>query len=300
MVMLVVYDFSSGSATDVSNGTFVIWLDKKPGQDFNVTFARPEQGEILYSGNIYTVTFNINGGSAPYTWRLNYSTDGANYTAIPGAQRKDRNAGLNAYNWLVPGTPSQNCTLRAEVAQGSNHSWAVSSRFTIAVSPNAPPRPVNVQAVAGDRTVALSWDSAIGAESYRVYRSNTTGRGYVLVGATMKVNFTDTGLANNYTYYYTVTSVNASFESQMSDEVSATPAPGQSPGDGRGEGYPAYVYASVGFAALAIAMMTILAMLSMKRGVAPYLGNRGGRPAAYQRSARPRAGARPPPGGRRY
>jgi len=91
---------------------------------------------------------------------------------------------------------------------------------------NQPPAiPTGVTATAGDGQDTLSWNASTGATSYNIYRSLTKGG----EGATpyktgvTSTSFTDTGLTDGTTYYYTVTAVDAAGESAQSTEVSATP-----------------------------------------------------------------------------
>jgi fibronectin type 3 domain-containing protein len=71
----------------------------------------------------------------------------------------------------------------------------------------------------------LNWTAASSATSYNVKRSTTNGGPYanVQTGVT-GTTFTNTGLTNGTPYYYVVTAVNASGESPISTQVSATPA----------------------------------------------------------------------------
>ncbi len=76
-------------------------------------------------------------------------------------------------------------------------------------------------------SVTLSWADNSTASSYNVYRSTTSGSGYVLLvtttGATA-TNFTDTFVVGGDTYYYVIQGVNISGTSVNSAQVSATPS----------------------------------------------------------------------------
>ncbi len=85
-----------------------------------------------------------------------------------------------------------------------------------------PAIPADLGAVAGNNSVDLNWSTAASATGYRVKRSTTSGSGYVTVGTTANVAFTDP-IIGGVTYYYVVTATNASGESLVSAEVSATP-----------------------------------------------------------------------------
>jgi hypothetical protein len=88
--------------------------------------------------------------------------------------------------------------------------------------------PGGVQASAEDSEVSLSWQSSGGASSYRVGRSLVSGGPYDVIACPNGTAYTDTGLENGTTYYYTITAVytggaNAGGASAPSLEVAATP-----------------------------------------------------------------------------
>jgi fibronectin type 3 domain-containing protein len=93
-----------------------------------------------------------------------------------------------------------------------------------------PSAPQGLAATGGNGTVKLSWSvpasnggSAI--TGYDVYRGTSAGGESATPVATnvTGTSFTDTGLANGTTYYYTVAAVNAAGTSPQSGEASATP-----------------------------------------------------------------------------
>jgi len=93
-----------------------------------------------------------------------------------------------------------------------------------------PAAPTNLTATAQDAlssTVALSWTASVSASAtgYNVYRSPVQGGGYVKIGATSALTYTDVTVANGTTYYYVVRAVDAQGnEGDNSNEASATPA----------------------------------------------------------------------------
>jgi len=95
---------------------------------------------------------------------------------------------------------------------------------TLATVPSAPQ---NVQATADVRQVTLTWeapsDGGSAITNYKIYRSTSSGAETILntVEGTV-LTYTDTGLIDGETYYYTITAVNAIGESAQSSEVSAT------------------------------------------------------------------------------
>ncbi len=93
--------------------------------------------------------------------------------------------------------------------------------------PGAPDRPAGVVATADNGQVSLSWPKVGNAAAYRVYYATSPGvsrsSGNRIEGI-FGTSYIKTGLTNDTTYYFVVTSVNASGESGESNEVSATPA----------------------------------------------------------------------------
>ena len=91
----------------------------------------------------------------------------------------------------------------------------------------APGPLLNLQAVASNSTVTLTWTAPIdnGGSSitgYVVYRSFNSG-GETVFASVSGTTYNDDGLVNGVRYYYRVSAVNAVAEGQKSSEVSATP-----------------------------------------------------------------------------
>ena len=79
-----------------------------------------------------------------------------------------------------------------------------------------------VQAVA--HTVALSWNISSSVAGFNVYRSTTSGGGYVKINGSLvpSMNYTDSAVQNGTTYFYVTTAVDGSGnESTFSNEASA-------------------------------------------------------------------------------
>jgi hypothetical protein len=90
---------------------------------------------------------------------------------------------------------------------------------------SAPAAPTLLAATAGNGQVALSWTASSEATSYSVYRGTSAGAEGatpVATGITTPA-YTDTGLVNGTTYFYTVAAVNTGGTSPMSNEASAKP-----------------------------------------------------------------------------
>ena len=71
----------------------------------------------------------------------------------------------------------------------------------------------------------LSTDKGFAVSGYNIYRSNSSGSGFVQVATLgMVLTFNDTDLLNGNTYYYKITAVNVNGQGAFSLEVDVTPA----------------------------------------------------------------------------
>jgi hypothetical protein len=101
--------------------------------------------------------------------------------------------------------------------------------FVVKFMPNLPPAaPGGVSADGALRNIALNWNNntEIDLDGYNVYRSTTSGSGYVKLTSSLlnDPNYADTDVSIGTTYYYVVTAVDiGGLESEHSGEVSASP-----------------------------------------------------------------------------
>jgi hypothetical protein len=91
-----------------------------------------------------------------------------------------------------------------------------------------PPVPANLEATAGNASVALDWTASRTATTNNVYRSTSSGNETLLATGIMTTSYIDNTVVNGTTYFYSVSAVNSSAESVLSWEVSATPT-GETP-----------------------------------------------------------------------
>jgi predicted carbohydrate-binding protein with CBM5 and CBM33 domain len=128
---------------------------------------------------------------------------------------------LNAQNQVVP---AANATSNRVFALTSAN---LASAFLQVVPGAVPSAPTNLGATPGNAQVALTWTAPSGATGYNVKRSTVNGGPYANVATNVtSTSYTNTALTNGTTYYYVVTAVNASGESPVSLQVSATPTAG--------------------------------------------------------------------------
>ena len=97
-----------------------------------------------------------------------------------------------------------------------------------AASVSPPGAPTGLTALGGDGSATLAWSApsfngGAAVTGYRVYRGTTAGGETFLQAVGAVTSFTDTGLANDSTYYYKVSAQNVAGEGPLSNEASATP-----------------------------------------------------------------------------
>jgi hypothetical protein len=121
-------------------------------------------------------------------------------------------------------------TVAAVNSVGTSPQSNEASATPVAVQATVPSAPQSLAAVAGNGSVSLSWsapasDGGSAITGYNVYRGTTAGGESTtpLASNVSGTSFTDTGLVNGTTYFYTVAAVNAVGVSPQSAEVSATP-----------------------------------------------------------------------------
>ena len=88
--------------------------------------------------------------------------------------------------------------------------------------PTAPATPTGLAATAGNAQVGLIWTASVGATSYQVKRSTSSGA-ETQISVPTSSSYTDTGLSNGTKYFYVVLAVNSGGDSADSAQVSATP-----------------------------------------------------------------------------
>jgi O-glycosyl hydrolase/regulation of enolase protein 1 (concanavalin A-like superfamily) len=164
--------------------------------------------------NEVALTWNASIGATSYNVKRS-TTSGSGYATIasPTSASYTDSTAVNGttYYYVV------------SAVNGSGES-ANSSQVSATPGPVAPPVPTGLGALAGNNQVALTWNSSIGATSYNVGRSTTSGSGYATIASPTTANYTDTTAVNGTTYYYVVSAVNGNGQSANSSEVAATPS----------------------------------------------------------------------------
>ncbi|MDD1768254.1 MAG: fibronectin type III domain-containing protein, partial [Methanomassiliicoccales archaeon] len=97
------------------------------------------------------------------------------------------------------------------------------------VERTTPSAPQDLEALAGDSEVVLSWsapasDGGVPITTYRIYRGSSSGGEVFLTAVGNVFTYVDASVSNGQTYYYQVSAENSMGEGPKSSEVSATPA----------------------------------------------------------------------------
>ncbi|MGO8673987.1 MAG: choice-of-anchor tandem repeat GloVer-containing protein [Capsulimonadaceae bacterium] len=113
-------------------------------------------------------------------------------------------------------------------AVDSSGTSALSTEAAATPEPPIPPTPTGLVATAGNALVVLSWNGASVwnnsvVDVYRSTVSGDEGSNPIALTTLYVTSYTDTGLTNGVTYYYTVSASNAGGTSAQSSEESATP-----------------------------------------------------------------------------
>lgn len=177
-----------------------------------VTDTATPTGLAATPGNgLVNLTWNTTPGAASYNLKRATATGGPFTTLLGGI------LGTSAADTGVTDGGSYFYVVSAVNAGGESANSA-----ELPVATLAPP--AELTATAGNASVSLSWTAVSGATSYAVKRATTSGGAYSEIQSGLAgTGFTDNTAVNGITYYYIATASNAAFESDISDEASATP-----------------------------------------------------------------------------
>jgi len=173
------------------------------------------QADMGTTNTFYKIVLDATGSSDyPIGYQVNVSNDGVNWGS-PVATGSGS-------------SPITTITFSAQTARyirvtqtGSAGNWWSIYEFYVYQTAATP---TGLTAVAGNSSVSLSWNAALGAASYNVKRATVHGGSYATVANVTGTNYGGAGLLNDQNYYYVVSGVNAGGEGSNSTEVVATPS----------------------------------------------------------------------------
>jgi fibronectin type 3 domain-containing protein len=160
---------------------------------------------------------------------------GLTWTAVSGATRhlvKRSTTSGGPYTTLVGSVTGTSFT-DTGLANGTTYYYVVAgvnslgeglptAQLTATPLATTPAAPGGVAANGWNGNVQVSWNASVGAVSYNVLRSTTSGSGYASIASGVTTtSHTDTTAADGITYYYVVTATNSGGTSANSSQASA-------------------------------------------------------------------------------
>ena len=195
-----------------------------------------------------------NGVWGPHAWNIVKMDDG-NYYCLDATWDEGR----SSYSYFLKGTAAFNKDHLVDTGEKATYFWSQYPVSNTDFAPDAPAIPAAPRVTIGNSSDSgkpkLTWSAVSGAASYRVYRSESRGTGYSLLGTTTSTSYVNTGAAAGKTYYYRVKAVNSAGTSAYSNIVSgrakaAIPAaPRVTIGNSSASGKPQLTWAAVDGAA---------------------------------------------------
>ena len=131
--------------------------------------------------------------------------------------------GQTNYRYFLKGTTEFGQDHTVITDENNTYFWNQYPVSATDFDPNAPlppAAPTVTMTYSDSGKPKLTWNAVRGATSYRVFRSESRGSGYSLLGTTTSTSYTNTGAAVGKTYYYRVKAVNSVGTSGYSNIVS--------------------------------------------------------------------------------
>jgi fibronectin type 3 domain-containing protein len=168
--------------------------------------------------NQVSLSWTASTGAASYTVKRS-GTAGGPYTVVGSA--------VTATSFTDTTVVNGSTYYYVVTASNANGESAKSNEAAVSVNSESPqlPYPTNLTAAAGNQQVSLTWTAAKGASGYIVKRSTAINGAYTQIALMVTgTSYTDTTVSNGTTYYYTVSAIIGTSESNNSNSAFATPA----------------------------------------------------------------------------
>jgi fibronectin type 3 domain-containing protein len=224
------------SGTNLVYSTYIGGMSAESGKDIDID----SNGYVYITGSTQSADFpnttgsfdnEYNGLGDSFISKLIPSATDLVYSTFIGGTNTDEGLGIavdsNGYAYITGSTWSNdfpNTTGAFDNSSNGNRDVFVSKLDLTTV----PLRPQNLQAVASDTKVDLSWeapsdDGGSPIANYTIYRGTTSGGEtfQALIGDVL--TYADINVTNGQMYYYKVSAINAVGEGPNSTEVNAKP-----------------------------------------------------------------------------
>ncbi len=191
--------------------------------------AAPTGLTALAGNSQVALSWNISPDTYTYNIYRGTSSGGESATAIATGISTTTNPDSPDFVTYTDGTAVAGTTYYYKVAAVNPGGTSGESNEASGLPTSGSSAPINPSALvaaAGNTQVALSWTGSPGATSYDVYQGTTMGGELIIPIATgvTTTSYTNTGLLNGVTYFYTVGAVDSAGTSGFSNEASATPS----------------------------------------------------------------------------
>ncbi|WP_168121802.1 fibronectin type III domain-containing protein [Paenibacillus sp. HB172176] len=243
--------YQDGNVVDTSALDFDPYYST-PAASLQVVDGAVNQGTTLW-GTAVTGgdTVSKTGGTMPALFAQGFKGDnGKNYVVITNKSGNEHEVDIKLNGSSVTASMTKTYTTSSDpLATNSSGSPAVVAvqsastgnpvlvppysvmrvEWTRSGSAETPRAPVLMQTEAGNQSVTLKWQASLNATGYKVKYGTSSGSYSTTIDAGNTLSRTLTGLVNGGTYYFAVTAYNATGESGLSGETSATLSPPSAP-----------------------------------------------------------------------
>jgi hypothetical protein len=190
------------------------WFTASPGESWSASVYADAEYTMMYGAQVGQVKIQFANSS--------YSIIGSNTRVIINTNSPD----AYFFGGVTMTAPSNAAYVNMQVGlynptSGNTAGVALFDSADLETGVTPPAAPTGLTATAGSGKVSLSWTGSLGAASYNVKRSTTSGGEGTIINVTSTL-YTDTGLAHSKKYYYVVSAVDTGVESANSSEKSAT------------------------------------------------------------------------------
>jgi fibronectin type 3 domain-containing protein len=172
------------------------------------------------------LTASAGNGQVLLSWNPVSNATGYNVKQVTASGGSPTTIASNIATTSYTNTGLTNGTTYYYVVSALNQAGEGANSAVVSVEPvpPAPAAPTNLTVVQGNGLATLTWDASATATSYNIVRSLIPG-GFDTVVATnvTALSYTDTGLTNGTTYYYSVVAVNLGGDSNYSTQISVEP-----------------------------------------------------------------------------